>query len=60
MVDTNIILHHLEVLKRFVGDVERMNLPVVVVVPGAVTLELDRWVFFLKKRVASLLLLVVN
>jgi len=54
VVDTNIILHHLEVLKRFVGDVERMNLPVVVVVPGAVTLELDRWVFLKIKKESRL------
>ncbi|KAF8914004.1 PIN domain-containing protein [Gymnopilus junonius] len=41
VVDTNILLHHLEVLAQFVDDVERLTIPVIVVVPGAVVLELD-------------------
>ncbi|PPQ99048.1 hypothetical protein CVT24_003608 [Panaeolus cyanescens] len=41
VVDTNILLHHFDVLAQFVNDVERFGLPLVVVVPGAVILELD-------------------
>ncbi|KAF8897639.1 PIN domain-containing protein [Infundibulicybe gibba] len=41
VVDTNILLGYLEVLKRFVADVEREGLPVVLVVPGIVLHELD-------------------
>jgi hypothetical protein len=40
-VDTNIFLHHFEVLTQFVEDVERLSLPVIVIVPGAVIYELD-------------------
>ncbi|KAJ3515453.1 hypothetical protein NLJ89_g1742 [Agrocybe chaxingu] len=41
VVDTNIILHRFEVLSQFVKDVERGEVPVVIVVPGAVIMELD-------------------
>jgi len=41
VTDTNILLHHLEVLAQFVDEVERGSLPVIVVVPGAVIYELD-------------------
>ncbi|KAF8165247.1 PIN domain-containing protein [Crassisporium funariophilum] len=41
VVDTNILLHHFEVLAQFVEDVERLSLPVIVIVPGAVIYELD-------------------
>ena len=44
VVDTNILLHHFEVLAQFVDDVERLTLPVIVIVPGAVVHELDGWV----------------
>lgn len=40
-MDTNILLHHFEVLAQFVEDVEKFALPVVVIVPGAVVHELD-------------------
>jgi len=40
-VDTNILLHHFEVLSKFVEDAEKFSLPVIVIVPGAVILELD-------------------
>ena len=43
-MDTNIFLHHFEVLTQFVEDVERLSLPVIVIVPGAVIYELDGWV----------------
>jgi hypothetical protein len=45
-VDTNIFLHHFEVLTQFVEDVERLSLPVIVIVPGAVIYELDGCVFY--------------
>ncbi|CAA7259861.1 unnamed protein product [Cyclocybe aegerita] len=41
VIDTNIILHQFEVLSQFVKDVERGEVPVVIVVPGAVIMELD-------------------
>ena len=44
-MDTNIFLHHFEVLTQFVEDVERLSLPVIVIVPGAVIYELDGYVF---------------
>ena len=45
IVDTNIFLHHFEVLTQFVEDIERLSLPVIVIVPGAVIYELDGCVF---------------
>lgn len=41
VVDTNILLHHFDVLSQFLEDVERLSLPLVIVIPGAVILELD-------------------
>ncbi|TFK43433.1 PIN domain-containing protein [Crucibulum laeve] len=41
IVDTNILLHHFEVLSQFVEDVERLSVPLTVVIPGAVINELD-------------------
>ena len=43
-MDTNIFLHHFEVLTQFVEDVEKLSLPVIVIVPGAVIYELDGYV----------------
>jgi hypothetical protein len=45
IVDTNIFLHHFEVLTQFVEDIERLSLPVIVIVPGAVIYELDGYVY---------------
>lgn len=42
VVDTNILLHHLEPLQQFVEDIEKSSIPTVVVVPGIVIHELDR------------------
>lgn len=44
VVDTNILLHHFDVLSQFLEDVERLSLPLVIVIPGAVILELDGYV----------------
>ncbi|KAJ8086753.1 hypothetical protein PM082_005576 [Marasmius tenuissimus] len=41
VIDTNIVLHYLESLVQFVDDVENQGLPIVVIVPNAVTKELD-------------------
>ncbi|KAL1747710.1 PIN domain-containing protein [Schizophyllum fasciatum] len=41
VLDTNILLHFFDVLVRFVDDVERHGVPLVVVVPGIVVRELD-------------------
>lgn len=42
VVDTNILLGYYEALRTFVEDVEKTEVPVVVVVPGIVVQELDR------------------
>jgi hypothetical protein len=41
VLDTNIVLHHLEVIDCFITDVERLSLPVMVIIPGVVINELD-------------------
>uniref|UniRef100_D8PPL7 Expressed protein n=1 Tax=Schizophyllum commune (strain H4-8 / FGSC 9210) TaxID=578458 RepID=D8PPL7_SCHCM len=41
ILDTNILLHFFDVLVRFVEDVEKHGVPLVVVVPGIVVRELD-------------------
>lgn len=41
VVDTNILLHDFDVLVQFVEDVERENVPVVIIIPGVVIQELD-------------------
>jgi hypothetical protein len=42
VIDTNILLHHLEVLQQFVADIENLLVPTIIVVPGIVIHELDR------------------
>ncbi|KAG5724949.1 Transcriptional protein swt1 [Termitomyces sp. T112] len=41
ILDTNILLHHFDVLSQFVDDAEKHSLPIVVVIPGVVVYELD-------------------
>ncbi|KAF8076505.1 PIN domain-containing protein [Lyophyllum atratum] len=41
VIDTNILLHHFDVITQFLEDVERQSLPVIVVIPGIVIYELD-------------------
>ncbi|KAI0052996.1 hypothetical protein FA95DRAFT_1482376 [Auriscalpium vulgare] len=43
VVDTNVVLHHLDVLQQFVADVEALpiELPLLLLVPGIVISELD-------------------
>ncbi|KAJ7507935.1 PIN domain-containing protein [Mycena galericulata] len=41
VVDTNILLQHLNLLQQFTRDVERAALPILVIIPGAVLNELD-------------------
>ncbi|KAG6856339.1 hypothetical protein H0H87_005457 [Tephrocybe sp. NHM501043] len=41
VLDTNILIHHFDVITQFVDDAERHAFPVVVVIPGAVVYELD-------------------
>lgn len=53
-MDTNILLHHFEVLAQFVDDVERFTLPVIVIVPGAVVHELDGCVTLNTKAVYAI------
>ncbi|KAF9008967.1 PIN domain-containing protein [Cyathus striatus] len=42
VIDTNILLHHLDVLKQFVEDIERRSFPLSIIIPGVVIYELDR------------------
>lgn len=44
ILDTNILLHHFEVIQQFITDIEALNLPVRTVIPGAVINELDGYV----------------
>ncbi|GLB33915.1 putative large family of predicted nucleotide-binding domains containing protein [Lyophyllum shimeji] len=41
VLDTNILIHHFDVITQFVEDAERQSLPLVVIIPGAVIYELD-------------------
>ncbi|KAG5639263.1 hypothetical protein H0H81_004924 [Sphagnurus paluster] len=41
VLDTNILIHHFDVITQFVEDAERQALPVIVVIPGVVIYELD-------------------
>jgi rRNA-processing protein FCF1 len=42
--DTNILLHHFDVLSQFIEDIEALSLPVIVIIPGVVIYELDGYV----------------
>ncbi|SRR5258705_9049810 len=42
VIDTNILLHNLEVLQQFVEDIEKLSVPTIIIVPGIVIHELDR------------------
>ncbi|KAH9951651.1 PIN domain-containing protein [Amylocystis lapponica] len=46
VLDTNILMHHFNVVKGFSEDVERLALPVLIIIPNVVLSELDG----LKKR----------
>lgn len=41
VIDTNILLHQYEAIRTFVEDIEKAQLPVLVVIPGAVIYEID-------------------
>ena len=41
VLDTNIVLHYLEVIDHFITDIETLSLPVMVIIPGVVINELD-------------------
>ena len=41
VIDTNILLHQYEAIRTFVEDVEKAQLPILVVIPGAVIYEID-------------------
>lgn len=41
VVDTNILLHYLDVVQRFAEDAEHHSFPALIVVPGVVIYELD-------------------
>ncbi|KAI0939206.1 hypothetical protein AcV5_000689 [Taiwanofungus camphoratus] len=41
VVDTNVLIDHINVVTRFIEDIEALTLPVVIVVPNVVISELD-------------------
>ncbi|EIW82098.1 hypothetical protein CONPUDRAFT_81645 [Coniophora puteana RWD-64-598 SS2] len=41
VLDTNILLEYLDVVRKFVEEVESQNIPVLLIIPGAVIYELD-------------------
>lgn len=41
ILDTNIVLHHLEVIDHFITDIQTLSLPVMIIIPGVVINELD-------------------
>ncbi|KDQ64609.1 hypothetical protein JAAARDRAFT_28248 [Jaapia argillacea MUCL 33604] len=41
VIDTNILLHHLEALDSFTADIDKFRLPVSIIIPGIVVEELD-------------------
>ena len=45
VIDTNILLHQFEAIRTFVEDVEKTQLPVLVVVAGVVIYEIDGCVY---------------
>lgn len=44
VLDTNILLEFLDVIQTFVSEAEQQELPVLIIIPGAVIHELDVWV----------------
>lgn len=44
ILDTNIILHYLEVIDDFIADIQTLSLPMMIIIPGAVINELDGYV----------------
>ena len=44
ILDTNIILHYLEVIDDFIADIQDLSLPMMIIIPGAVINELDGYV----------------
>ncbi|TFK75805.1 hypothetical protein BDN72DRAFT_809450 [Pluteus cervinus] len=41
VLDTNILLHYFEPITQFVEDVERLSVPILIIIPGIVVHELD-------------------
>ena len=44
ILDTNIILHYLEVIDDFIADIQTLSLPMMIIIPGVVINELDGYV----------------
>ncbi|KIY49316.1 hypothetical protein FISHEDRAFT_65340 [Fistulina hepatica ATCC 64428] len=42
VLDTNILLHYFDVLKTFAQNIERLAIPIVLLIPGQVIYELDK------------------
>jgi rRNA-processing protein FCF1 len=42
VIDTNVLLLHLDVVRQFVDDIEAQSLPLQVIIPTAVLSELDQ------------------
>jgi len=41
VLDTNILIHHLEVIQWFCNDVEALQLPLLIIIPSVLISELD-------------------
>ncbi|TFK55990.1 hypothetical protein OE88DRAFT_1804774 [Heliocybe sulcata] len=41
VLDTNVLLGHLDLIRRFTADIEQVNLSVAIIIPGIVVHELD-------------------
>lgn len=41
VLDTNILLEFLDIIQTFVSEAEQQQLPVLIIIPGAVIHELD-------------------
>jgi hypothetical protein len=46
VLDTNILLHHLRILKNLVEDIVAASAPIVLLCPGIVLNELDLYVYY--------------
>ena len=41
VLDTNVLIDYLDVIKRFNEDIERLSLPITIIIPNVLLSELD-------------------
>ena len=41
VLDTNVLIDYLDVMKRFNEDIERLSLPITIIIPNVLLSELD-------------------